>query len=67
MPALIYFTSGEKVTVQPDVKEVVNQLKRGKAKFARFEVVGGLEIHVVPDHVAFVAQVPESGDATAGG
>jgi hypothetical protein len=64
MPALIYFTSGEKVTVQSDVKQVVNQLKRTK-QFARFEVVGGLEIHVVRDHVAFVASVPESGDASA--
>jgi hypothetical protein len=63
MPALIYFTSGEKVTVQADVKEVLSQLKK-KQQFAQFDVVGGLEIHVVSDHVAFVAEVPDGGDAS---
>jgi hypothetical protein len=57
MAATIHFTGGKQVTVQANAGEVLDELDKAR-RFARFVMVGGLEIHVAGEQVAYVSQVP---------
>lgn len=73
MATTIHFVSGEQVSVQSNADEVLNELRKAvPRRFARFVMVGGLEIHVSAEQVAYVRQVPDddvgqvAGDDVAG-
>jgi len=66
MASTIHFIGGEVVTVQSNADEVLEQLYDPASRFTRFVMIGGLEIHVASDQVAYVAEVPEPGVASTG-
>jgi hypothetical protein len=63
VPAKIGFPGGAEVTVMEDADEVVKRLAdAGSRTLAGFKMKDGsrdVDVHVRPEHVAYVEQIPE--------